>query len=58
MRSSRYITYKNETKLLIEFAEMFNINPSTLSKRIFRSGWSVEDALETPLIKGQHKIQK
>jgi len=53
MRSNRIIEYRGEQGLLIDFAEKFKINKSTLAKRIFRSGWTVEQALETKLVKGQ-----
>jgi hypothetical protein len=46
MRSSRFLKYKGETKLLIEWAEQYNINYSTLRKRIDRNQWSVERAIE------------
>lgn len=45
---NRKITYKGKTKCLIEWAEYFGINPSTIRMRIDRYGWSVEKALETP----------
>jgi len=51
MRSNRIITYKGVSKTLVEFAEQFCINKSTLSKRICRSGWSIERAIETPVQK-------
>ena len=45
---NRKLTYKGETKCLIEWAEYFEINPSTIRTRIDRYGWPVEKALETP----------
>ena len=50
-RNSIFITYKNKTQLLIEWAEEFNINYSTLCSRIFMRGWSIEKALTTPVRK-------
>ena len=47
-RSSRMITYKNETKCLKEWAEKFNIIRSTLDVRL-NHGWDIEKALLTPI---------
>jgi len=53
-RANKIITYNGESKPVIEFAERFGIDKSTLSKRISRSKWSVKDALEVPLSRGSH----
>ncbi len=37
---------------LVEWAERINIHPHTLQKRL-ASGWSIEKALTTPLVKGK-----
>ena len=42
------IHYKGETKILAEWARIFNINSQTIATRIKR-GWSVEKALLTPV---------
>lgn len=47
MRSNRFLTYNGETHTISEWAEITGINKSTLSKRINRSGWSVDRALTT-----------
>lgn len=39
------ITYKNETKNLIQFAEEYGIKFQTLYKRIFKYRWSIAKAL-------------
>lgn len=49
-RSNRYLTYKGETKLLVEWAEALGMNINRISTRLHR-GWSVERALSTPLKK-------
>jgi len=47
--SHSYIPYNNETKTLVQWAETYNLNPTTLRKRL-KNGWSVEKALITPLL--------
>ena len=42
------ITYKGESKLPVEFAEIHGIDPGTLKSRLLR-GWSTERAIETPI---------
>jgi hypothetical protein len=44
-RRTRFVTYNNETLSVSEWARKMNINQSTLSMRINKYGWSVEDAL-------------
>lgn len=44
-RKNHFITYRGETHSLSEWARMLDIKQSTLSMRINRYGWSVEDAL-------------
>lgn len=44
-RKTRKITYKGETHSVSEWARILNIKQSTLSMRINKYGWSVEDAL-------------
>ena len=43
------LTYKGETKALVEWAAIFDINQRTLYDRVSKRGWSVERALETPV---------
>ncbi len=42
-----YFTYNNETKTLTEWARIFEINRTTLHDRIFKSGYSFEEAIKT-----------
>lgn len=49
-RNTIYLTYKNETKPLMEWSEIVGINSETIKNRLKRN-WSVEDALEKPPIK-------
>lgn len=53
-RNTIYITYKNETKPLVEWSQMFNMNYMTLLRR-FRDKWSAERMFETP-IKGSRRF--
>ncbi len=46
-RSSRWVDYRGERRLLIELCEAFGVRWDTAAYRI-RSGWTVEDAVETP----------
>ena len=46
-RSNFNIEYQGITKTLTEWAKHLNINKATLSKRIHRSGWSIEKAFTT-----------
>ena len=45
-RRNRPITYKGETKILVEWARQFNLSREVLSSRLSR-GWDVERALNT-----------
>ncbi len=47
-RNNHYITYNNTTKSMMDWANEYNINYSTLRRRI-RDGWSPEKALTTPV---------
>ena len=51
-RTCVYITYKGETHILTEWAEILGIKRSTLSKR-YHNGMSVEEMFDTPVkVKG------
>jgi hypothetical protein len=43
------LTYNGETKSIREWAEKINMPWPTLYDRVNRNGWSIEDAIETPL---------
>ena len=43
------LTYNGETKSIRAWAEEINMPWPTLYDRVNRNGWSVEDAIETPL---------
>lgn len=47
-RSNRRVTYRGETRALIEWAEISGINFGTLKSRLNR-GWAVEKSIETPV---------
>lgn len=44
----RYLTYKNETKTLIEFVKQYNVSYKLLDSRIYH-GWNIIDAIEKPV---------
>lgn len=54
-RNNRFLTFNGVTKLLLEFAEEFNINKATLATRLDRFGWDVERALLTPIRESNRK---
>lgn len=49
-RRNRLLTYDGETKSAVEWGEAFGINPRYIINRIDRYGWSVEDAITTPVL--------
>lgn len=49
-RKNRLITYKEKTKCLSEWAQIFGMKSGTLNRRL-KYGWSIESALETPVKK-------
>lgn len=52
-RSNVLVSYKGETKMIIEWAEILNMKYTTLYCRLYAYGWPVEMAFETPVIPGQ-----
>jgi len=54
--SNRLMTYKGETKILTEWAEIFGISSHTLRGRVVELGWSDEEALTRPV--GKYKRDK
>lgn len=43
------VDYKGKPYCIGELAELSGLNPSTLHSRIFKYGWSVTIAVETPV---------
>lgn len=48
-RSNRYETYRGRTRLVIEWAEEYHMSYKTLYSRLYKYGWSIEKALNTPI---------
>lgn len=48
-RQNRFVTFKDQTKCVIEWSETTGLSHATISYRL-NVGWSVEDALTTPLV--------
>lgn len=46
-RTIQEITYKGETNVISYFAKKYSIKPATLTQRINKYKWSVEDAINT-----------
>lgn len=53
-RRNRRITFKGETKILVEWSETLGINYNTLTKRL-NSGWPIEKALTEEIEKRPRK---
>ncbi len=53
-RNNRNLEYGGEIKPLIYFAEKYGIGKTTLKERL-NHGWSVEEAIETPVKKRKRK---
>lgn len=47
-RSSRLISFRGETHTVTEWARRVGVSQSQLHVRLFKAGWSVEEALTTP----------
>jgi hypothetical protein len=47
-RNNIYITFNNETHLLLEWAKITDINYNTLYLRIYAYNWSIEKSFTTP----------
>lgn len=48
-RNNKMITYLGETKCLTEWAEYTGINPAVIRRRIYKLGWSINEALTIPV---------
>lgn len=48
-RSTKNITYKGITKCLSEWSKELGIDRRTLNTRIYKYGWSIEKAFNTPV---------
>lgn len=47
--NSLYLEYKGKRKHFLEWAKIYNINPSTLYTRLHGLNWNIKDALEKPV---------
>ena len=54
-RDSVWLTFKGETKILTDWADILSINQSAIRERL-RRGWSVEDALTVPVGQKRPKL--
>lgn len=48
-RSNRNLLYKGDVRNITQWAECAGMSSATLRNRIYNLGWSVEDAIETPV---------
>ncbi|MBO5663596.1 MAG: hypothetical protein J6V82_04430 [Clostridia bacterium] len=56
-RTNIYLTYEGDTFTLAQWAERTGIAGDTLSKRLYRHGWSIEKALTTPVRKQRNNVR-
>lgn len=49
MSTTRFVTFGNETRPLIEWSEILDISLDILRYRLYKRGWSVENALTKPI---------
>lgn len=56
MRTTRMLTFRGETRPLVEFSEILDINQSTVKQRIAK-GMDVEAALTQPVVDGRFKAK-
>lgn len=47
-RNSRYYTHNGETHTMAEWSRILGINREVLKDRVFKLGWSFEEAVRTP----------
>ena len=50
-RRNKVITYDGQSRILTEWARIYNVSPQRLSERL-RRGWTFEQAIRTPCPKG------
>ncbi len=55
-KSNHLIEYNGEKKTIAEWAEIAGIRKDTLRRRIVLYGWSIDDALTIPNMRGNTKI--
>lgn len=55
-KSNHLIEYNGDTKTIKEWADLYGLRKDTLRRRIVDCGWSVEDALKTPVLKGRERL--
>ena len=51
--NNRYLTVDGVTRSIIEWSELTGLRYITIWQRIYKSGWSPEDAVSTPSQKGK-----
>ena len=56
-RNNKYITYKNETKTVHQWAKIVGINAETIKKRL-KLGWDVKRALTEEVYIGKNQYSK
>jgi hypothetical protein len=56
--SNRYVTYKGETKMVVEWSEYLGMEYRILYSRLFTYNWPVDLAFETPVVFGQKVMKK
>jgi hypothetical protein len=52
--NEKMLTYKEQTKSVKQWAVILNLKPKTIHERL-RTGWTVEQTLETPQMTNQYQ---
>lgn len=56
-RDNRRITFEGKTQCLTEWARQYGLNRTTLRRRL-DSGWSIENALKTPITDSRKSMRE
>lgn len=54
--TNHLLEYNGEVKTLIEWAEIAGVRKDTFRRRIVNNGWTLEEAINTPNLRGKAKI--
>ena len=54
-RNNHFVTYRGETKTIVEFANEYGLDADIIFNRINNYGYTIEEAIEKPVRKAPHK---
>ncbi len=55
-RNNLIVIYKDEPVKLLDISKAVNLSVKTIAERIYKLGWSVEKAIETPLLNNKTRL--